>query len=58
MPIQFENEYVRYVIGEDARNLHFIDKATGTDCVVRQPASVCAQDVEEYVPWIDPTSSS
>jgi len=43
MPIQFENEYVRYVIGEDARNLHFIDKGTGTDYAARQPTCACAQ---------------
>ena len=43
MPIQFENEYVRYVIDGDARNLHFIDKGTGADYAAKQPTSVCAR---------------
>jgi len=43
MPIQLENQYLRYVIGEDGRNLHFIDKQKGVDHVAGSPASVCAR---------------
>ena len=42
MPLLLENRYVQYAIGRDGRNLHFIDKATGDDWVIREPASRCA----------------
>ena len=37
--IEIENQYVKYVIGADATNLSFIDKQTGTDYCLKQPAS-------------------
>lgn len=42
MPLTLENRYVKYAIGRDGRNLHFIEKATGTDWLIREPSSRCA----------------
>jgi len=42
MPAVIENDYLRYVIAENGENLHFIDKGTGADYCVRDPASPCA----------------
>jgi len=42
MSIEFENENVRYVIGSDARNRHFIDKGTGRDYCAQIPSAPCA----------------
>ena len=42
MPLTLENRYVKYAIGRDGRNLHFIEKATGEDWAIREPASRCA----------------
>jgi len=43
MAISIENEYVRYVIGSDGTNLHFIDKRTDTDYCVQEPKSSFAR---------------
>jgi hypothetical protein len=42
MSITLENDYARYVIGANGRNLHLIDKRTGADYCARKPASVFA----------------
>jgi len=42
MPIKIENRYVTYVIGDDARNLRFVDRAAGRDCLQAAPGSACA----------------
>ena len=39
--VVLENKYVRYVIGSDGRNLHFIDKATRTDYFSTYSAASC-----------------
>ena len=43
MAIEIENRYVRYVIGSDGRNLHFVDKRTGKDYCVQEPGSSFAR---------------
>lgn len=40
--ISLENEYVRYSIGSDGKNLHFIDQQTGMDYCDREAAPFCA----------------
>ena len=35
--IVLENDYVRYVIGTDGRDLNFVDKQTGTDYCAKKP---------------------
>ncbi len=37
MTTQFENDYAKYVIGADGKNLGFIDKASGKDYCRHQP---------------------
>lgn len=39
MNIEIENDYVKYVIGSDGQNLHFIDKRNGTDYCIQDPKS-------------------
>jgi len=39
----FECDSFRYAIGDDARSLHFIDKATGADWLAKEPPSPCAR---------------
>jgi hypothetical protein len=41
--IRFENEVLRYEIGTNGQNLHFIDKRTGQDYCARNPASPVAR---------------
>ena len=41
-PIVFENAMFRYVIAGDARNVSFVDRATGTDYFRSGGASSCA----------------
>jgi len=43
MTIELKNEYVKYVIGSDGKNLQFIDQRTGTDYCVEDSKSACAQ---------------
>ena len=43
MPVTFENRFVKYVIGDDGRNLHFLDKASGTDHIAKGPPTCCAR---------------
>ena len=43
MSIEFSNEYASYGIGADGRNLSFVDRQSGVDYCVRDPASACAQ---------------
>jgi hypothetical protein len=43
MTIKLENEYVKYVIGPDGRNLHFIDQQTGKDYRAQDLRSACAR---------------
>ena len=40
--VVLENEWLKYVVGEDGRNLHFIDKRTGTDHLDGSVPSPCA----------------
>ncbi len=40
--ITFENDYVRYVISEDGRNLHFMDRRTGEDFCHQDSVPTCA----------------
>ena len=40
-----ENDYLKYEIANDCRNLHFIDKATGIDYFFTDSASYCAYTV-------------
>ena len=50
-PIVLENAHMRYTIAPDARNLGFIDVATGTDYLKRDTPSFCAlvrRDGKEY----------
>ncbi|NLF19688.1 MAG: hypothetical protein GX595_20850, partial [Lentisphaerae bacterium] len=42
MAIELQNTRVRYVIGEDARNRHFIDRRTGVDHLAAPSGSACA----------------
>ncbi len=41
--IVLENEYVKYLIGADGRNLSFVDKRTGKDYCAKEPAHYCVQ---------------
>jgi hypothetical protein len=43
MPITIQNEYVKYVIGADGTNLHFVDKRTGQDYCAQQPPASFAR---------------
>ncbi|MGB9596366.1 MAG: hypothetical protein ACPL7B_08800, partial [Candidatus Poribacteria bacterium] len=43
MKFEFENDYLLYVIGEDGKNLHFIDKRTGEDYCSHNPSTTCAR---------------
>ena len=45
--IEIANERIKYVIGDDGRNLRFIDKKTGEDYCVKQPASWFARIVKD-----------
>jgi len=38
--IVFENDYLKYVLGTDGRNLHFIDKRSGKDYGMPSPADL------------------
>ena len=40
--IVFENDHFSYEISKEGRNLHFIDKATGTDYLFNDSLSYCA----------------
>ena len=42
MAVVLQTDTLRYVIGNDGRNLHFTEKRTGTDHLRRQPLSRCA----------------
>ena len=55
MAIEFENDYVRYVINSDGRNLHFANRQTGKDYC--DPGSVCAQ-VKAAGQYYDVSSAS
>jgi len=41
-PVVFENSHFRYTIAADARNVAFVDRATGTDYLRATDASPCA----------------
>ena len=41
--IEIQNDFVRYVIGNDGQNLHFVDKRTGDDYCARSPISYFAR---------------
>ncbi len=41
--IEIKNDYLRYVIGHDGENLHFIDERTGDDYCARSPVSYFAR---------------
>ncbi|MDD4871921.1 MAG: hypothetical protein PHR77_15290, partial [Kiritimatiellae bacterium] len=41
--ITIENQFVKYVIGSDGRNLNFTGKQTGIDYIAGGPKSKCAQ---------------
>ena len=41
--VTLETDTYRYTIGEDGKNLTFIDKKTGTDYCNKSPVSFCAQ---------------
>ena len=41
--IEIENDFVRYVIGSDGQNLHFVVKQTGGDYCARNPISYFAR---------------
>lgn len=43
MKFEFENEYLLYAIGEDGKNLHFIDKKSGVDYCLHNPSIACAK---------------
>ncbi|HGE71566.1 TPA: hypothetical protein ENX78_12065, partial [Candidatus Poribacteria bacterium] len=43
MKFEFENEYLLYAIGEDGKNLHFIDKKSGIDYCLHNPSIACAK---------------
>jgi hypothetical protein len=42
-PIEIQNDFVKYVIGNDGQNLHFVDKRTGDDYCARSPISCFAR---------------
>lgn len=42
-PIEFENQYVKYVIGADGSNAAFLDKQSGTDYYDRQRGATFAR---------------
>lgn len=42
MSVTLENQFVKYVIGDDGRNLGFVSKKDGVDHVVNEPPSPCA----------------
>lgn len=39
MNVEIENEYLRYIIGSNGVNLHFIDRQTGIDYCVESPCA-------------------
>src|ERR1041384_7344697 len=41
-PIVFENSLFRYSISREAKNVAYVDRATGTDYLRTGPASPCA----------------
>jgi len=41
--IEIKNAFVRYVIGNDGQNLHFVDERTGDDYCARSPVSYFAR---------------
>ena len=43
MSVTLENQFVKYVIGDDGRNLRFVSKCDGVDHLEGQPPSSCAQ---------------
>ena len=43
MSIEFENDYLLYVIGDDGKNFHFIDKKSGIDYYSQNPSTACAK---------------
>jgi len=50
MSIEIENSYVKYVIGNNGRNLHFVDRQTGRDYCIREPGSpfACVKKAGRY----------
>ena len=53
MSIELETEYLRYVVGNDGRNLQFIDKRTGTEYCTQEPGTPFAKlrvDGREHEP--------
>ena len=42
-PIEIQNDFVRWVIGDDGQNLHFVDESTGDDYCARSPISYFAR---------------
>ncbi len=45
--VVIENKYFRYEVSRDGINLHFFDKATGTDYLCRDTVSHCASMVQD-----------
>ena len=43
MNIELENKYLKYVISSKGVNLQYIDKITGENYCLKEPASACAQ---------------
>jgi len=48
MSATLENEHLRYVVGDDGTNLHFIDRATGRDWCVKAPCATVKVGGKEY----------
>lgn len=43
MTIEIKNDYVKYTIGANGKNLHFVDQQTGKDYCLQTPSTACAQ---------------
>ncbi|MEK7399642.1 MAG: hypothetical protein AAB116_22090 [Candidatus Poribacteria bacterium] len=43
MKYEIENDYLLYVIGDDGKNLHFIDKKSGIDYCSQNPSTACTK---------------
>ena len=43
MSVTLENQFVKYIIGDDGRNLCFINKRSGIDYLAAEPPSRCAR---------------
>lgn len=42
MAIRIENDYCQWLISEEGRNLHFLDKGQGIDWLLHNPPAACA----------------